>query len=203
MNNYGITYFGIEMDWDLLSGFFSMHLVTWLLFLVMLTNYVRTSKIYATCSVKAERKEVFKLSAVVSCSYALMIPIEFLISFFDFYSRYFPYTVYLLLDIGTLLCIYFFIKLKSMKAVLCRTYITLCLSCNSIFFLLLQVDLLLMHNNFKPFEAWWFWDVFTIGVNFFDGLMILVLLSCRDVLFMREFELHVLARRNAKLRISD
>jgi hypothetical protein len=182
MNNYGITYFGIEMDWDLLSGFFSMHLVTWLLFLVMLTNYVRTSKVYATCSVRAERKEVFKLSAVVSCSYALMIPIEFLISFFDFYSRYFPYTVYLLLDIGTLLFINFFIQFESTKALLCKRYVTFCLSCNSVLFLLLQVDLLFMHNGLKPFEAWWFWDVFTIGVNFFDGLMILVLLIQKDIL---------------------
>lgn len=182
MDNYGITYFGIKMDWDLLSGFFSMHLVTWLLFLVMLTNYVRTSNVYAACSVKAERKEVLRLSAVVCCSYALMMPIEYLVAFFDYYSHYFPYTVYLLLDICTLLFINFFIKLKSAKAVLCKRYVTLCLSCNSVLFLLLQVDLLFMHNGIKPFEAWWFWDVFTIGVNVFDGLMILILLIQKDIL---------------------
>lgn len=170
------------MDWDLLSGFFSMHLVTWLLFLVMLTNYVRTSNVYAACSVKAERKEVFRLSAVACCSYALMMPIEYLVSFFDYYSHYFPCTIYLLLDICTLLFINFFIKLKSAKAVLCKRYITFCLSCNSVLFLLLQVDLLSMHNGLKPFEAWWFWDVFTVGVNFFDGLMILVLLIHKDIL---------------------
>ncbi|TMP79179.1 hypothetical protein CWB73_14680 [Pseudoalteromonas phenolica] len=200
MDNYGITYFGIEIYWDLLSGFFSMHFVTWLLFLVMLTNYVRTSKVYTTCSVKAERKEVFKLSAVVCCSYALMIPIEFLISFFDFYSRYFPYTVYLLLDICTLLLIFFCIELKSVKAVICRSYITLCLSCNSIFFLLLQVDLLLMHNSFKPFEAWWFWDVFTIGVNFFDGSMILILLIQKDIFLLDRLNRRLKLKPQSRIR---
>lgn len=190
MSNYGVIYFGIEMDWDVLTSFLYMHLVTWLLFLVMLANYVKTSNIYASCSARIEQKEVLKLSIVICCSYALMIPIEFLVTLFDFSSRYFPYFVYLFLDIFTILLVGYWLNLRSKKALLCKCYIVLCLSCNSILFLLLQIDLLLMYEGLKPFEAWWFWDIFTIGVNFFDAVMILVLLIHKDLLKLNRFLLN-------------
>jgi len=190
MNNYSIMYFGSLMNWDLITNFLSMHLVSWLLFLVMLANYVRTSNIHASFSVRAECKEVLSLSIVMCFSYALMIPIEFLVGLFEISSRYFPYTFFLFLDILTILLICFLIKLQSNKALLCKRYIVFCLSCNSILFLSLQIDLLLMYNNFKPFKAWWFWDVFTIGINFFDAVMILVLLIHKDLLMVNRLLLH-------------
>lgn len=203
MDNYGIIYFGVEMDWDLFTRFLYKHLVTWLFFLVMLASYVRTSNIHASQNEKIEQKEVLKLSVVMFISYALMIPIELLVTLFDFSSRYFPYTVYLFLDIFTILLICFLMNTQSNKALLCKRYIVFCLSCNSVLFLLVQIDLILMYEDFKPFKAWWFWDVFTIGINFFDAVMILVLLSYRDILLLHKFESQFLARRNKKLRVGE
>ena len=56
MNNYGMVYFGNHIDRDLVTDFLSMHLVTWILFLVMLTNYVKTSNVHASNAKRTERK---------------------------------------------------------------------------------------------------------------------------------------------------
>ncbi|TMO55497.1 hypothetical protein [Pseudoalteromonas phenolica] len=184
MNNYDMVYFGNYIDWDMVTGFLSMHLVTWLLFLVMLTNYVKTSNVHASNAERTERKEVLTVSVLMFCSYALMIPIEYVVTLFDFSSYYFPYTVYLLLDLFTVLFLCFVMRIRSEKGQLCKHYVVFGLLCNSALFALIQIDLLLMYNHYKTMEPWWFWSVFTIGINFFDGLMILVLLINKDVVLL-------------------
>lgn len=183
MNNYDMVYFGNYIDLDLVAGFLSMHLVTWLLFLVMLTNYVKTSNVHSSSAKRAERKEVLKVSVLMFCSYALMIPIEYLVTRFDFSSHYFPYKVYLLLDLFTVLFLCFVMRIRSEKGQLCKRYIVFGLLCNSALFTLIQIDLLLMYSHYKTMEPWWFWSVFTIGINFFDGLIIIVLLINKDVVW--------------------
>ncbi|ALO43417.1 hypothetical protein [Pseudoalteromonas phenolica] len=203
MNNYNMVYFGNYIDWDLVIGFLSMHLVTWLLFLVMLTNYVKTSNVHASNAERIERKEVLKVSVLMFCSYALMIPIEYVVTRLDFSSPYFPYTVYLLLDHFTVLFLCLVIGIYSDKGRLCKHYVFFGLLCNSALFAFIQIDLLLMYNHYKSMEPWWFWSVFTIGINFFDAVMILVLLSCRDILLLHKLESQFLARRSKKLRVGE
>ena len=171
-----MVYFGNYIDWDLVTGFLSMHLVTWLLFLVMLTNYVKTSNVHASNAERAERKEILKVSFLMFCSYALMIPIEYVVTLLDFSSHYFPYTVYLLLDLFTVLLLCFVMHIRSEKGQLCKRYVVFSLLCNSTLFILIQIDLLLMYNHYKAMDPWWFWSVFTIGINFFDAVMILACL---------------------------
>lgn len=190
MNNYDMVYFGNYIDLDLVARFLSMHLVTWLLFLVMLTNYVKTSNVHASSAERAERKEILKVSVLMFCSYALMIPIEHLVTRFDFSSHYFPYTVYFLLDLFTVLFLCFVMRIRSEMGRLCKRYIVFGLLCNSALFTLIQIDLLLMYNHYKTMEPWWFWSVFTIGINFFDAVMILVLLIHRDLLMINRLLLH-------------
>jgi hypothetical protein len=184
MNNYDMVYFGNYINWDLVTGFLSMHLVTWLLFLVMLANFVRTSNVHASRDEQTEKKEVLKVSVLMFFSYALMIPIEYLVTRFDFSSHYFPYMVYLLLDLFTILFLCFVMRIRSEKGLLCKRYIIFGLLCNSTLFILIQIDLLLMYNHYKVMDPWWFWSVFTIGINFFDGLIIIVLLINKDVVWL-------------------
>ncbi|GMM86449.1 hypothetical protein [Pseudoalteromonas sp. MTN2-4] len=190
MKNYDMVYFGNYIDWDLVTGFLSMHLVTWLLFLVMLTNYVKTSNVHASNAERAERKEILKVSFLMFCSYALMIPIEYVVTLLDFSSHYFPYTVYLLLDLFTVLLLCFVMHIRSEKGQLCKRYVVFSLLCNSTLFILIQIDLLLMYNHYKAMDPWWFWSVFTIGINFFDAVMILALLIPKDLLMLNRLFLN-------------
>jgi hypothetical protein len=199
MNNYDMVYFGNYINWDMVTGFLSMHLVTWLLFLVMLTNYVKTSNVHASYAERVERIEILKLSVLMFSSYALMIPIEYLATLFDFSSHYFPYTVYLILDLFTVLLICSVLRVNSKKGTLCKRYIIFGLLCNSALFALIQIDLLLMYNHYKAMDPWWFWSVFTISVNFFDGLMILVLLFHKDIFLFERWSKETSNAFNRKL----
>ena len=200
MNNYDMVYFGNYIDWDLVKGFLSMHLVTWLLFLVMLTNYVKTSNVHASRSERTERKEILKISVLMCCSYALMIPIEYLVTLLDYSSHYFPYTVYLILDLFTVLLICSGLQINSRKALLCKHYVIFGLLCNSALFVLIQIDLLLMYNHYKAMEPWWFWSVFSISINFFDGCMILVLLTHKDIFLLDRLNRRLKLKPQSRIR---
>ena len=115
-------------------------------------------------------------------SYFIVLPIDFYFRIHASYNVYYPNSLYLILDILTVLVLVNFCKASSYRDSVCRYYLIICLLLNSLLFLLAQIDTLLIYNNYKPGGAWRFWNVFSIGVNIFDLIMVLVLVIQKDFL---------------------
>ncbi len=107
------------------------------------------------------------LTSIMALSYSSSLFIDMdSITYFDFF----------LFDAATLASIAlcsFFIKT-------CTLYIYLLvgLSINTSLFFAMYIDNDIMHH----YEYWWFWDIYFVGVNFSDLLMITVSLLNKDIL---------------------
>ena len=114
----------------------------------------------------ADKSKVW-LTSIMALSYSSSLFIDMdSITYFDFF----------LFDAATLASIAlcgFFIKS-------CTLYIYLLvgLSINTSLFFAMYIDNDIMHH----YEYWWFWDIYFVGVNFSDLLMITVSLLNKDIL---------------------
>ncbi|HAG40491.1 MULTISPECIES: hypothetical protein [Pseudoalteromonas] len=113
-------------------------------------------------SINKENKSPVYLSALMLCSYIFGSYIKLLDNlylnwaFFDF------------ITIVALLSLQYFNVFKRNKAFL---FLVLALTANAVLTLLLYYDLYVLYN----FEPWWYWSVYSIGVNVIDVLMMLSL----------------------------
>jgi len=158
------------------------HITTFIFFMVFLVNFVRTSRENRNSLKKEQAYEVLILSVVMSVSYAIPMPFDYIYWLSEERSVYIPNTPYMVLDILTILFIYSFVKIGTNLGKLCRLYLTIALGVNASLFFLLQLDLLLIYEGLKEGDFWWFWTVFSYGINTFDLIMVLVLVIQRDFL---------------------
>ena len=113
-------------------------------------------------SINKENKSPVYLSALMLCSYIFGSYIRLL----D--NLYLNWAFYDLITIVALLSLQYFNVFKRNKAFL---FLVLALTANAVLTLLLYYDLYVLYN----FEPWWYWSVYSIGVNFIDVLMMLSL----------------------------
>lgn len=176
------------ISWDVLSLLAINHFATWGLFMASLYNFVLTSAYHSKAQEKSRNKEIFSINIVLLISYLSTVPIDTYVGINDIHFRYYPYTLYLILDVITISILFYLVRPKTNKGKVVLCYVILCLACNSILFISIQIDLITMYEGLRPLEHWWFWDVFTIGVNLFDCLMILVLLTHKDIIFLEKLK---------------
>ena len=114
----------------------------------------------------ADKSKVW-LTSIMALSYSSSLFIDMdSITYFDFF----------LFDAATLASIAlcgFFIKSCTLYI-----YLLIGLSINTSLFFAMYIDNDIMHH----YEPWWFWDIYFVGVNFSDLLMITVSLLNKDIL---------------------
>lgn len=114
----------------------------------------------------ADKSKVW-LTSIMAISYSSSLFIDMdSITYFDFF----------LFDAATLTSIAlcgFFIKTCTLYI-----YLLIGLSINTSLFFAMYIDNDIMHH----YEYWWFWDIYFVGVNFSDLLMIVVSLLNKDIL---------------------
>ena len=113
-------------------------------------------------SINKENKSPVYLSALMLCSYIFGSYIKLL----D--NLYLNWAFYDFITIVALLSLQYFNVFKRNKAFL---FLVLALITNAVLTLLLHYDLYVLYN----FEPWWYWSVYSIGVNVIDVLMMLSL----------------------------
>ncbi len=113
-------------------------------------------------SINKENKSPVYLSALMLCSYIFGSYIRLL----D--NLYLNWAFYDFITIVALLTLQYFNVFKRNKAFL---FLVLALITNAVLTLLLHYDLYVLYN----FEPWWYWSVYSIGVNVIDVLMMLSL----------------------------
>ena len=113
-------------------------------------------------SINKENKSPVYLSALMLCSYIFGSYIRLL----D--NLYLNWAFYDFITIVALLSLQYFNVFKRNKAFL---FLVLALITNAVLTLLLHYDLYVLYN----FEPWWYWSVYSIGVNVIDVLMMLSL----------------------------
>ncbi|MDC9527453.1 hypothetical protein PSH54_18415 [Pseudoalteromonas sp. Angola-30] len=113
-------------------------------------------------SINKENKSPVYLSALMLCSYIFGSYIKLL----D--NLYLNWAFYDFITIVALLSLQYFNVFKRNKAFL---FLVLALTANAVLTLLLYYDLYVLYN----FEPWWYWSVYSIGVNVIDVLMMLSL----------------------------
>lgn len=150
--------------------------------MVLLINFGRTSVNNINRLNKEQTYEPLTLSLVMFISYSILLPIEYSYWFSELRSVYLPNSLYLALDLLTIVFIQRFFKPKSETGKLCCLYLLVALSVNSLLFLLLQMDFLLTYHKLKEEGYWWFWTVFSYGINGSDLIMVLVLVVQKDFL---------------------
>lgn len=91
--------FGELVHLEALVRFVFSHLATWLFFMVLLFNFVRTSISNSTDNAKQAASDTFILSLVMLLSYASAISVDYLYRFTEATSLLYPKTFYLVLDI--------------------------------------------------------------------------------------------------------
>jgi hypothetical protein len=175
-------FFGELIYFEALVRFLFSHLATWLFFMVLLINFVRTSIADGSNNEKQKASDAFLLSLVMFFSYASAIPIDYLYRLTEAKSAYYPKTFYLVLDVLTIVFLFYFIKVRTVVGNICKSYLLIALSSNSYLFLLAKIDLLLMYEGYKELKSWWFWTLFTFAINTFDLIMVLVLVIQKDFL---------------------
>ena len=124
-------------------------------------------------SLDVKRDTTLLLSSfIMMISYTATDYIFTWLSYYD--TTYFDWAIY---DLSTILCLaiaFLFIK-KTTPSFL---YLLIGLSVNSIFFLLMYLDVYINKN----LESWWFWSVYQFSVNIIDFLMVVALIVDRDFL---------------------
>jgi len=174
--------FGELLHLNPIARFLFGHIATFLFFMVLLINFGRTSVNNSNHLNKEQTYEPLTLSLVMFISYSILLPVEYSYWFSELRSVYLPNTLYLVLDLLTIIFILRFFKPKSETGKLCCLYLFVALSVNSSLFFLLQMDFLLTYHRLKEEGGWWFWTVFSYGINGSDLIMVLVLVIQKDFL---------------------
>lgn len=113
-------------------------------------------------SINKVHKSPVYLSALMLCSYIFSSYIKLL----D--NLYLNWAFYDFVTIIALFTLQHFSVFQRTKAFL---FLALALTANAVLTLLLYYDLYVLYN----FEPWWYWSVYSIGVNVIDALMMLSL----------------------------
>lgn len=145
-----------------------------------LLNFVRMSGWQFQNTDKARFKEPVLLSVIMFLSYFFGSVIDYFVNLKEFISYFHPNSYYLLLDILTVLLIYKVVNVSSRQGQLCKFYLLCGLLFNALLFLIIQIEIFLVYEGFKPYERWWLWYVFSIGINSSDAMMVLVLILQKD-----------------------
>ncbi|MDP5214331.1 hypothetical protein ORJ66_14850 [Pseudoalteromonas tunicata] len=98
--------------------------------------------------------------------------------FNDFFSTNHIFLTWALYDLSAILLIFLATKYLKNNASIAINYVYFGLIINSIFFLLMYLDLII----FETRETWWFWTAYTVSVNIIDLMMIVALITDRDYL---------------------
>ena len=144
---------------------------------------------------KAKFQEPLLLSLIMFISYLSGSIIDYFAHIRNYRAYFYPNGFYLLLDILTILFIFFVVKARTRQGMLCKKYLLLGLSINSILFLIVQIDFILIYEGLRDREPWWFWYVFPIAINTIDALMVSVLLFHRNLIQVAYKKLSLLLDR--------
>ncbi|OHU86292.1 MULTISPECIES: hypothetical protein [Pseudoalteromonas] len=92
----------------------------------------------------------------------------------------YPYLVFFISDLLTVCAIVLLHKLLSLKPSRAYWYVIFGLSMNGLLFIAMHTDRFILENS----EPWWFWTVYSVSINFFDLMMVAVLILNRDLLLL-------------------
>ena len=115
-----------------------------------------------TSTINKENKSPVYLSALMLCSYVFSGYIDLLEGL---------YLNSMLYDFVTILALLILEYFKVLHRSMAFHFIIFALIINAVLTLILHYDLYVLYN----YEPWWYWSVYSIGVNMFDVLMILSL----------------------------
>lgn len=100
---------------------------------------------------------------------------DYFFTWFSYYeTTYLDWAIYDIVTIASLMIVYQFIK-KTTPSFL---YLVTGLTLNLILVSLMHLDVYI----YKNLEPWFFWEVYTFGVNIIDFLMVIALIVDRDFL---------------------
>lgn len=149
--------------------------------MAVLFNFVRMSGWQFKNVEKARFQEPLLLSIVMFVSYFIGSLVDYFAHIKNYRAYFYPNGFYLLLDALTILLIFFVVKVKTKQGALCKKYLLIGLSFNSLLFLIVQIDFVLIYEGLRESEPWWFWYVFPVAINTTDALMVSVLLFHKDL----------------------
>ncbi|TMN93930.1 hypothetical protein CWB72_00160 [Pseudoalteromonas phenolica] len=155
-----------------------------------LLNFVRMSGWQFQSADKARFKEPMQLATIMFLSYFFGSVIDYFVNLKELISYYHPNSYYFFLDILTALLISIVVKVRSKQGQVCKFYLLCGLLFNASLFLIIQIEIFLIYEGFKPYEHWWLWYMFSIGINSSDAMMVLVLILQKDF-----FRLYLLSRK--------
>ncbi|ATC97910.1 hypothetical protein [Pseudoalteromonas spongiae] len=109
---------------------------------------------------------------------ALVVFMSYFISdhIFEFDTTTRVYLQWMAQDIFTIATIFLVHKLFKIKLHRASYYVYLGLSLNGLMFYLMWVDIQVLANQ----EPWWFWTLYSFGVNIVDYVMVITLIVGRD-----------------------
>jgi len=113
-------------------------------------------------SINKKNKSPVYLSALMLCSYIFSSYLKLL----D--NLYLNWALYDFITIVALFTLQFFNAFRRSKAFY---FLVLALTTNALLTLILYYDIYVLYT----YEPWWYWSVYSIGVNVFDVLMMLLL----------------------------
>ncbi|WP_232224817.1 hypothetical protein [Pseudoalteromonas sp. S3431] len=134
-------------------------------------------------NINKESKSPVYLSALMLCSYIFSGYIDLLENLYLSWALYDFITILALL---TLQCI------KVLQRSVAFHLIIISLTINAVLTLVIYYDLYVLYN----YEPWWYWSVYSVGVNMFDVLMILSLVFNKNTIFKRGAELNFKKLKN-------
>ncbi|WP_289096949.1 hypothetical protein [uncultured Pseudoalteromonas sp.] len=105
-------------------------------------------------------------------------------------ATYLDWAIY---DIVTIVCLtiaYLFMRRTTPSFL----YLVVGLSLNSILFVLMYIDLYVYGNT----QPWFFWDIYSFGVNIIDLTMIIALIVDRDILGLHKLKNYITESINPK-----
>ncbi|WP_158684637.1 hypothetical protein [Pseudoalteromonas sp. T1lg48] len=140
--------------------------INWGFMMALLFNLVSYSE-----SVKRANSPLW-ICVIINLSY-------FSTSFIERSSfQYLPWALADFVTIGAL-----YLVQKNRNRIIALYYCTFGLAINGLLHLSLYIDLYIRGN----YEPWWFWSLYSVGINLNDALMIIVLVVNRDFLGLCRF----------------
>jgi len=134
-------------------------------------------------SINKENKSSVYLSALMLCSYISSGYINLL------ENLYLSWALYDFITILALLTLHYFKMLQRSAAF---HFIIFALIINAVLTLILHYDLYVLYN----FEPWWYWSVYSVGVNMLDVLMVLSLVFNKNTIVKRGVTLNFKKLKN-------
>tara|TARA_R110002051_G_scaffold79001_3_gene142648 strand:- start:61 stop:537 length:477 start_codon:yes stop_codon:yes gene_type:complete len=136
-----------------------------------------------TSTINKENKSPVYLSALMLCSYVFSGYIDLLEGL---------YLNSMLYDFVTILALLILEYFKVLHRSIAFHFIIFALIINAVLTLILHYDLNILYN----YEPWWYWSVYSVGVNMFDVLMILSLVFNKNTIFNRGVALNFKKLKN-------